>query len=235
MAGYDLKSEEDVKLYLKNLLTEYTYGCYGEKNPEVCHLLGDYHEAVKADPATAADIYQKNCDNMQYGRSCAKIGGWKLVGRGCEKNVQRGYDYLKQGCELGDSIGCTNAGIVALVSKEIHKADKAAAVRAGVAMLQKACNEHKDQKGCFFLSGVYLKGIEGCVKRDLVEGYKVSLKACELGSPYACFNIAKMHERGEGAQKSDKLAETFKARGRELEKQIKENQPTISFGQGIDP
>lgn len=34
MAGYDLKNEEDVKLYIQNLYTEYKFGCYGEKKPE---------------------------------------------------------------------------------------------------------------------------------------------------------------------------------------------------------
>lgn len=32
--AYDLKSEEDVKQYLKNLGTEYRFGCFSEKNPE---------------------------------------------------------------------------------------------------------------------------------------------------------------------------------------------------------
>lgn len=39
MSGYNLKSEEDVKEYLKNLFTEYQFGCYGEKNPEGEHLI----------------------------------------------------------------------------------------------------------------------------------------------------------------------------------------------------
>jgi hypothetical protein len=32
--SYDLKSEEDVKDYIKNLGTEYRFGCYQEKKPE---------------------------------------------------------------------------------------------------------------------------------------------------------------------------------------------------------
>lgn len=36
--AYNLKSEEDVKLYLKNLGTEYRFGCLSEKNPEGAQL-----------------------------------------------------------------------------------------------------------------------------------------------------------------------------------------------------
>lgn len=32
--AYNLKSEEEVKDYIKNLGTEYRFGCYSEKNPE---------------------------------------------------------------------------------------------------------------------------------------------------------------------------------------------------------
>lgn len=32
--AYNLKSEEEVKEYIKNLGTEYRFGCYSEKNPE---------------------------------------------------------------------------------------------------------------------------------------------------------------------------------------------------------
>ena len=47
----------------------------------VCHLLGDYHESLNKDFEKAADIYKNNCDNLDYGRSCAKFGGYKLIGK----------------------------------------------------------------------------------------------------------------------------------------------------------
>lgn len=34
MAGYNFKDEADVQLFLKNLYTEYQFGCYGEKKGE---------------------------------------------------------------------------------------------------------------------------------------------------------------------------------------------------------
>lgn len=32
--AYDFKNEDDVKDYIKNLGTEYRFGCFSEKNPE---------------------------------------------------------------------------------------------------------------------------------------------------------------------------------------------------------
>lgn len=98
--AYDLKNEEDVKEYLKNLHIEYKFGCYSEKKPEgkwknkiylsitsrlndrfaVCHLLGDFHEAVKGEMENAAATYKANCDEYNYGKSCAKYGDFKAIG-----------------------------------------------------------------------------------------------------------------------------------------------------------
>lgn len=43
--AYDLKNEEDVKEYLKNLHIEYQFGCYSEKKPE-----GECEDAFRAEP-----------------------------------------------------------------------------------------------------------------------------------------------------------------------------------------
>lgn len=62
-AGVDLKDSEEVKEYLENLGVEYRFenkylptsskdyrfGCYHEKDPAACHLLGDYWEGIKKD------------------------------------------------------------------------------------------------------------------------------------------------------------------------------------------
>lgn len=36
--GTNFKSEEDVNEYIKNLGTEYRFGCFNEKNPEGTYL-----------------------------------------------------------------------------------------------------------------------------------------------------------------------------------------------------
>lgn len=47
----------------------------------VCHLLGDYLEAIKKDFKGAAEVYKKTCDNLDYGHSCSKFGSWQFVGK----------------------------------------------------------------------------------------------------------------------------------------------------------
>lgn len=142
---------------------------------------------------------------------------------------------MKKGCEFNDEIGCTNAGIVAATSPEVQGDDRAKVINDGLKMLDKACREYKTDKACFFLSGIYMKGIEGVVQKNLAEAYKLSLVSCEYGNPYACANVSQMHARGEGAQKNQELAETFKKRALELEREVKQVQRQITFGQGIEP
>lgn len=39
---YDLTNEEDIKQYLQNIETEYTYQCFSEKEPDgkdLCHII----------------------------------------------------------------------------------------------------------------------------------------------------------------------------------------------------
>ncbi|KAJ8686502.1 hypothetical protein QAD02_022296 [Eretmocerus hayati] len=233
MAGYNFKSEEDVKQFLENLHIEYKFGCYSEHKAEVCHLLGDYHESLKKDFEGAADLYKKNCDNLDYGRSCAKYGGWSLIGKGCKRDYGEAIKYLKRGCELNDYTGCANAGIVSLASKEVQGNDRVNVIKNAIKMLEKACTE-KVEKACFFLSGAYNSGIEGVVEADGISTYKYAMKACEYGNFLACRKVASMHEKGErGIQKNEGLAKIFQSRANELEKDIKGDQAQIQFGQGI--
>ncbi|XP_043250454.1 cytochrome c oxidase assembly factor 7 homolog isoform X1 [Colletes gigas] len=230
--AYNLKDAEEVKEYLKNLYIEYQFGCYSEKNPEVCHLLGDYNESIKTDNKEAADIYKKTCDDMNYARSCTKYGDFALVGKGCEKNVKEAYKYLKKGCDLDDTKGCYHAGVFAVTSEELEK-DRAVQVADGVRMLKKSC-DLGEEKACFHLSSIYLNGIKGHVDKNTREAYKLSLKCCEMGNPYACSNIAIMHKQGDGVQKNKDLATVFQQRAELLFNELKKYKKQIKFHQGID-
>lgn len=80
--AFDLKQESDVKEYLENLGTEYRFGCFSEKRPEVCHLLADFLEAIKKDFEKASKVYRSNCDDYKYGKSCLKYGHYSFLGKG---------------------------------------------------------------------------------------------------------------------------------------------------------
>ena len=57
-SGVDLKDSEEVADYIENLGIEYRFGCYHEKDPKACHLLGDYWESIKKDFSKALKIYR---------------------------------------------------------------------------------------------------------------------------------------------------------------------------------
>ena len=95
-SGTDLKDPEDVKEYLDNLGTEYRFGCYQERDPKACHLLGDYLEGIKKDFSKAFKIYQTNCVEYKHGHSCHKAAGYKYLGKATNKNVDESYDLFRQ-------------------------------------------------------------------------------------------------------------------------------------------
>lgn len=111
--AYDLKREEEVKEYIENLGIEYRFGCFKEKKPEVCHLLGDYLEAIKKDYAKAGKVYKSNCDDYKYGKSCLKYGNYVLIGRGKDNPDPSGaFPFFEKGCEYGNSTACMHAGML---------------------------------------------------------------------------------------------------------------------------
>lgn len=96
-AGVDLKDSEEVADYLENLGIEYRFGCYHEKDPKACHLLGDYLESIKKDFNKAFKLYTNNCDEYGHGHSCHKVAGYKFVGKGCSKDGDEAYEYFRKG------------------------------------------------------------------------------------------------------------------------------------------
>lgn len=100
--AFDFKKFEDVELFLKNLDIEYRFGCEKEKKPEVCHLLGDYLDAIKNEKIEACKVYEKNCDERNFGLSCFKFGLCRLHGLDGEaKDEDKALEMFNKGCDLG--------------------------------------------------------------------------------------------------------------------------------------
>ncbi|KAI4501918.1 hypothetical protein M0802_003253 [Mischocyttarus mexicanus] len=230
-SAYNLKRPEDVKEYLKNLHIEYKFGCYSEKNPEVCHLLGDFNEAIKKEYQKAGELYKENCDERNYPRSCSKFGEYLVVGKGCKKDVNEAYKYLVKGCDLNNSNGCLHSGLLAITDGEFEKT-RLEQLNLGIHRLEKACYDLKAEKACYYLAGIRMSGIEDYIKPNFKEAYKLSLKCCEYGNPYACANVSQMLLRGHGVQKDSDLAKLFQRRADELEREIKQSKP-LKFQEGI--
>ncbi|XP_012287565.1 cytochrome c oxidase assembly factor 7 homolog [Orussus abietinus] len=232
--SYDFKNEDDVKEYLKNLYMEYTFGCYSEKNPEVCHLLGDYLEAIKADHKKAEEVYKANCDEFDFGFSCTKYGTYRYFGRNSEANIKDGYKYMMKGCENNNVEGCEQAGILSLGNSQIDDTDRSEQVKRGVAMLEKGCGTQKSDKSCFILAKVYLNGMKDYVEKNYSKAYKFFMISCDMGNPIACINVAEMLRRGDGVPKDDTLADAYKRRAKILNDEVRKIQKQLKFHEGIN-
>ena len=115
--GVNLRDEEEVAEYLKNLGTEYRQyriSCYDGKEAKGCHLLADYLETMERDSKAAFEVYLKNCDEHNYAHSCHKVAGYRSEGKGCERDMELSYDYFVKGCRFGHPRACLNAALLDL-------------------------------------------------------------------------------------------------------------------------
>lgn len=87
----------------------------------VCHLLGDYLEAIKKDFEKASKVYRSNCDDYNYGHSCLKYGNYTFLGKGksgSQGSPAEAFKYYEKGCGLKNPESCLHSGLM-LVSKSM--------------------------------------------------------------------------------------------------------------------
>ncbi|KAH8306814.1 hypothetical protein KR018_002802 [Drosophila ironensis] len=268
--AYDLKKESDVKEYVEKLGVEYRFGCYSEKKPEVCHLLGDYLEGIKKDFEKASKVYKSTCDDYGYAKSCYKYGNYSFLGKG--KSGSKGdprvaFQYYEKGCALNDSDACLHSGLL-LVSRSMPK-EIDRDVAKGLGFLNKSCDMN-NATACFYLSGMHISGVQKkpeqlppaapaasaasdaeaapaapaskasvlkdsdyIVLKDMKKAFQFARKACELRNMYACANLSQMYARGDGIEKNEKEAERYKKLALEMQDEVKKQQETLGFQQGV--
>ncbi|XP_052901723.1 cytochrome c oxidase assembly factor 7 homolog [Anopheles moucheti] len=263
MSSFDLKNETEVKEYIEKLGVEYRFGCYSEKKPEVCHLLGDYLEGIRKDFEKAAKVYRSNCDDYNYGKSCLKYGNYTFLGKGraSEKgDPAKAFSYYEKGCTLNDPDACLHSGLL-LVSKLMPK-EITRDVPKGFELLKKSC-EMNNAGACFYLSGMYISGVlkeeyqqaakkadvaasepkpveqqrplgAYVVERNMEKAFEFAYKACELRNMYACANLSQMYAKGDGTPRDEKNAEKYKKLALEMQDEVKKQQQ-LTFQQGLNP
>ncbi len=160
--GVDLKDKEEVKEYLENLGIEYRFGCYHEKNPKACHLLGDYMEAVKKDFHRALKIYETNCLDFSFAHSCHKTAGYRSVGKASDKDLDTAYDLFVRGCDLGYFPSCLNAGLIdqGLAEQTQRKRDPKRAAH----YFKRACEGGEIAEACHRYASYFLKGVDQVIQ-----------------------------------------------------------------------
>ncbi|KAF8777818.1 Cytochrome c oxidase assembly factor 7 like protein [Argiope bruennichi] len=223
--AFGFKSEEEAQEYLEKLGIEYKFSCFKEKDPEGCHLLGDYLEAVKKDFESAVKVFKSNCDERNYAKSCFKFGNFSYLGKGCESNNLLAFDYYKKACDLDHPDGCLHVGVM-LTSKEKSPGKDTTEIKLdfpnGVKALEKAC-AGGNVMGCFFASSLYITGAEG-VPKDRKKASELSLTACNGGNIYACMNLSRMYKNGDGVEKDEAKANVFKEKAREIRDDMRKKQ-----------
>ncbi|XP_072163159.1 cytochrome c oxidase assembly factor 7A-like [Diadema setosum] len=230
MFSVDFKSEEEVKEYIKNVGTEYSFQCYKEKTPDGCFRLGDFFAAVKNDFPQAAKAYQKSCDDFSHARGCSKIGAFYLYGKGVDRDREKALHYFTKGCEEGNTDACFGAGSVLLSSKKgTNEAEEAQNRSRGLGYLEGACKQDH-AASCFNLSAIFIKGLSG-VEKDMARAAHYSVRSCELGHMYGCVNASRMYAIGDGIAKDESLAAKFKEKAKELHTEAKETNRQLKFGE----
>lgn len=59
---------------------------------------------------------------------------------------------------------------------------------------EKGCSLN-NAMSCFYISGMFISGIENVVERNMEKAFEYSKKACELGNVYSCANLSQMYKK----------------------------------------
>jgi len=227
--AYNLKDEADTKEYIDNLGTEYRFGCYHEKKPEVCHLLADFMEAIKQDYEKAGKLYKVNCEDFDFGHSCFKFGNYLFTGKGNFKpDHVRATEAFDKGCKLGFSDSCLHSGLMRTSKmSQVPRNHELAKDK-----FETGCSLDNAQC-CFYLSGMFIAGIDkSSIAKDMEKAFTYSKKACELGNVYACANLSQMYKKGDGVQKDQEKADQYRKIALEMQDQITKPFRSITFEEG---
>ncbi|NP_001087293.1 cytochrome c oxidase assembly factor 7A [Xenopus laevis] len=231
MAGLvDFKNEEEVKDYLDNLGTEYSYQCFKEKQPDGCNRLAEYFENIKKNFESAAGILKINCDQNEHSESFYKLGAYYVTGKGgLPVDLKAAYSCFLKSCNKGGKKSIDSCHNVGLLAHDGRVNDEKADAVTARDYYNKACDGNF-AASCFNLSATYLQGAPG-IPKDMNKALHFSEKACSLGHVWGCANASRMYKLGDGVAKNDEKAESLKNRARDLHKMQQERTPQISFGE----
>ncbi|XP_071952170.1 cytochrome c oxidase assembly factor 7-like [Antedon mediterranea] len=227
MNKVDFNNEDEVKEYLQNLGTEYSYQCYSEKTPEGCFRLGDFFAAIKSDFTKAAEAYTLSCEERGFGKGCNKVAALYIHGKGVEKSTDKAFKYFEKGCSLGNADACHGAGLL-LQQTGLGPNNKKDIPKA-VGFLEKSCKQGY-VPSCFHLSSIYIQGADG-VNKNMKKAAQLAAKCCDNNHMYACANLSRMYMRGDGVEKDEAAGKQYREKAEELHKRMKEDTRQLKFGE----
>jgi uncharacterized protein len=119
----------------------------------------------------------KTCEqecNDGVGKGCRMLAISLIEGQQMDKNIPRGLQLLKKGCDLGDVRACAALSNMLWYEKRFDEARPLA---------ERACDIGNDRDGCFNL-GLILEGSDK--EEDKKKAFRAYEKACRAGVKVAC-------------------------------------------------
>ena len=228
--GVELTSEEEIKEYLNNLGIEYRFGCYSEKNPKACQLLGEFMESISRETSKAFQVYETNCIDNNFGASCNKAGHYKIVGHGdVEADPDLGYKYLVKGCEADFSKSCFLAGMFHKL-KLPQKITTEQNVKTATKMFERGCELDHPSSCQFYANNLMQPGVD----QNFQKAAEIFDKACNMGAYPACHNLSVMYRKGEGVAQDSAMADKFMNQAQSIHEQIIKEKERVKFQEGVE-
>uniref|UniRef100_A0A0N5A226 Sel1 repeat family protein n=1 Tax=Parastrongyloides trichosuri TaxID=131310 RepID=A0A0N5A226_PARTI len=220
------KIQQEREEYVKNIGIEYRFGCYEEKRPDSCHLLGEWMEAIQKDFDKAYILYKDNCLTRQYPRSCYKYANYRISGtKEQPKKLEELIEPYKIACDNDIPSGCSTLGLIYWNGEEGRKPNTELAVK----YMERAC-ELEDTTSCFRLSNWYRSSEEdrknnvkkeenselGFIPKNTEKALSFAIKACDLGDPNACMHAALMYRGRDGFPLDKEKTKIYSNKAKEI-------------------
>ena len=207
-----LRARDDARataLYEQSCALGDAEGCY---NVGLNYAQG---RGVTSDLGRAVAAYQEGCEGGSA-KACTNLGYFHQHGRGVPLDLPVAFARYQQGCE---GSACSSPNLLGCVNVGRAYRDGIGIVRdavKAVAMFTRVCEGdiERDEEGatqmaraCALLGGMHLGGTAPAA--DLVRGRVLSVRACDRGDGFGCFNAATAWVNGLGGPVDRALAATY--------------------------
>ena len=193
----------------------YGLGCSGGDS-KCCHALyligfdDSRGKKGKKDMPRAAKVFGEACkgspSGIYSGPACDELAKLYLSGKAVKKDVPRGVDLLRRGCDRYSHPACRDLGDILLEGSLVPKD-----VPGAVGAYRKACDGKKpEQRACMHLGMLFLTGEQ--VEKDIPSAEKYLTEACafpdQIGT--ACYELARLYDSGlAGGKSAEEITELY--------------------------
>ncbi|KAE9416343.1 hypothetical protein Angca_006482 [Angiostrongylus cantonensis] len=203
-------------------------------------------EAIEQNFKAAYTLFKTNCEERKYPKSCYKYGMYLLTGKNirseCSPSLTKMVEPMQIACDGEVKQGCRYLALVHWNGEKHRPPDSQSAEK----YMKKAC-ELEDGEACWLLSTWYMgsnqkfrveskrklkeldKKSRGSLERDMCKSLEYGIKACELGIPQSCANVARMYKLGDGIEKNLDEAKKYVDKAIELIEIMKSRESTPGF------